>query len=669
MSNNVISRIFLVLLAACASVLRAQTTPTSTQPLPARSLLVGGGATTVDLRSHFGLPEVTGTVVQVDSVVGRFNLELFDDTPLSKANFLAYIEAGRYNNTIVHRSVAGFVVQAGGYFSRLPLEHIPTFGAVRNEFRRSNVRGTVAMAKVGGDPNSATSEWFVNLANNNAANLDNQNGGFTVFARVIGNGMSVVDQIAALPRYNVDNFSDFPLRNVQAGQTQVLVSNLVTVTNVATIPIYPSNGRGVLAFSAQSSNPGVATVAVADSALVLTPVAAGTTTVTVRATDTHNLAAESVFTLSVTGGATGGVAISVPPRSQHVQPGARVTFTAEAQAQGAVTYQWRRDGVAIAGATGASYTIPAAGAGDMGFYAVTATSGASSATSNVAVLTVAGGPVSRLVNVSTRGTATAAEPLTPGFVLRGTGTKNVVVRAVGPTLAGFGVADAMANPKMDIIPLGQSTAVLSNDDWGSASAAQVAALQQRSADVGAFALPANSRDAAALASLPLATSSGYTVSVAPSGTTAAGVVVAEVYDADGLGAAARVINVSTRGMVTADGLTPGFVIGGAAPKQLLIRAVGPTLASFGVGGTLADPTLSLFPLGRDFAVASNNDWSTSGAAELTAAFAQAGAFPLPAGSRDAAVLVRLPPGAYTAVTTGVGGTTGVALVEVYDLDP
>lgn len=665
MTSNVISRLSLVLLVACLSALQAQTTPTTTQPLPARSLLVGGAATTVDLRSHFGLPDVAGTVVQVETVLGRFNVELFDDTPLSKANFLAYIESGRYNNTIVHRSVAGFVVQAGGYFARLPLEHIPTFGAVRNEFRRSNVRGTVAMAKVGGDPNSATSEWFVNLANNNAANLDNQNGGFTVFARVIGNGMSVVDQIAALPRYNVDSFSDFPLRNVQSGQSQVLTSNLVTVTSVATIPVYPANGRGVLAFSAQSSNPAVATAAVADSALVLTPVAAGTTTITVRATDTNNLTAESVFTLSV----TGGLAIAVPPQSQHVSPGANVTFTATAQAPGAVAYQWLKGGVAIPGATGASYTLNAVGPGDMGFYAVTATSGPASTTSPVAVLTVASTATSRLVNVSTRGSASAAEPLTPGFVVRGAGTKNVIVRAVGPTLAGFGVTGAMPDPRMDVIPLGQSTAVLSNDDWGSAPAAQLTALQQRSADVGAFPLPPGSRDAAALASLPLAASSGYTVSVAPSGTTAAGVVVAEVYDADGLGAAARVINVSTRGVVTADGLTPGFVIGGSAPKLLLIRAVGPTLASFGVGGTLADPTLVLFPLGRDFAVASNNDWSTAGTAELSAAFAQAGAFALPAGSRDAAVLVRLPPGAYTAVTTGVGGTTGVALVEVYDLDP
>jgi len=392
-------------------------------------------------------------------------------------------------------------------------------------------------------------------------------------------------------------------------------------------------------------------------------VAAGTTTITVRATDTNNLTAESVFTLSV----TGGLAISLPPRSQHVPPGANVTFTATAQAPGAVAYQWLKGGVAIPGATAASYTLNAVGPGDMGFYAVTATSGTASTTSPVAVLTVASTATSRLVNVSTRGSASAAEPLTPGFVVRGAGTKNVIVRAVGPTLAGFGVTGAMPDPRMDVIPLGQSTAVLSNDDWGSAPAAQVTALQQRSADVGAFPLPTGSRDAAALASLPLAASSGYTVSVAPSGTTAAGVVVAEVYDADGLGAAARVINVSTRGVVTADGLTPGFVIGGSAPKLLLIRAVGPTLASFGVGGTLADPTLALFPLGRDFAVAANNDWSTAGTAELSAAFAQAGAFALPVGSRDAAVLVTLPAGTYTVQVSGANSGTGEALVEIYEV--
>jgi hypothetical protein len=113
-------------------------------------------------------------------------------------------------------------------------------------------------------------------------------------------------------------------------------------------------------------------------------------------------------------------------------------------------------------------------------------------------------------------------------------------------------------------------------------------------------------------------------------------------------------------------LAPGFVIGGTEPKRLLIRAVGPGLASFGVEGTLADPRLAIVPLGKTFTVASNDNWD--GSASLSAAFARAGAFALPAGSKDAALLVRLPPGGYTVQVSGAGNTTGTALVEIYDLD-
>lgn len=633
--------------------------------MPERSLSLGGAGVTVDLRSHFGLPDVTGTVVQFDSVFGRYNFELFDDTPLTKANFLEYVNGGRYNNTIVHRAPPDFVVQAGGYLSKLPLEHIATFAAVRNEFRRSNLRGTVAMAKIGGNPDSATSEWFVNLGNN-AGNLDNQNGGFTVFARVIGNGMSVIETISRVPRFTVDGMGDFPLRDVAAGQANVQVSNFVTINSASVVPIYPAGGaRSVIAFTAQSSNPGVATLAVVDSTLLLTPVSVGSTTITVRATDTNSVNAETSFTVTV----TGGIAIVAPPQSQFVQLGSTATLSVTAQSlQGALTYQWLKDGTPIAGATAASYTIPSVPASASGFYAVRVTDGINTETSSYAILTVNVPGGSRIINVSTRGGASSGEALTPGFVMRGNGTKNLLVRAVGPTLGIFGVTGTLSDPKMDLIPSGQTSILIANDDWGT-PASQVAALTTTATNVGAFALPAGSKDSAALAALPVTGISAYTVSITPAGGVAGGVALAEIYDADALTSPTRLINVSTRGTVTADGLTPGFVITGTSPKQLLIRAVGPGLTAFGVGGVLADPTLTIIPLSRDFSISSNNDWSDSGRAAIEAAAVSAGAFPLTAGSKDAAVLVRLPPGGYTAVVTGVGGTTGVALVEVYDLDP
>jgi len=113
-------------------------------------------------------------------------------------------------------------------------------------------------------------------------------------------------------------------------------------------------------------------------------------------------------------------------------------------------------------------------------------------------------------------------------------------------------------------------------------------------------------------------------------------------------------------------LIAGFSIAGNAPKTMLIRGVGPGLSAFGVSGILADPQIAVF-LGST-QVASNDNWETgtSTAAQISAASAQVGEFPLSPGSKDAALLITLQPGSYTVVVTGVGNTTGVALVEVYD---
>ncbi|MDA0978200.1 MAG: peptidylprolyl isomerase, partial [Proteobacteria bacterium] len=157
------------------------------------------------------------TIVTITTPLGSFSIRLLEDeAPATVENFLGYVNRGDYTGTFIHRSVSGFVVQAGGYIYQ-PLTntapHIPTQAPVVNEFGISNTRGTVAMAKVGGDPNSATSEWFVNLADN-SANLDNQNGGFTVFGVVTGNGMEVVDAIATLPTQNFGNaFTNTPTIN------------------------------------------------------------------------------------------------------------------------------------------------------------------------------------------------------------------------------------------------------------------------------------------------------------------------------------------------------------------------------------------------------------------------------------------------------------------------
>ena len=175
------------------------------------------------------------TVVEFQTSLGDFKVNLFDQhTPKTVNNFLDYVNSAAYKSSVVHRSAPGFVIQGGGfgYDGQWPLTVIDQAAAVDNEPRLSNVRGTLAMAKLNGDPDSATNQWFVNLADN-SANLDRQNGGFTVFGQVMDDGMTVVDQMAALPRFaQPGGFTAMPLANysqtdagngVEPGSTNLVI--------------------------------------------------------------------------------------------------------------------------------------------------------------------------------------------------------------------------------------------------------------------------------------------------------------------------------------------------------------------------------------------------------------------------------------------------------------
>ena len=184
-------------------------------------------------------------MVRVETSLGVIDIELFDTAaPATVANFLTYVQSAAFDGTFFHRSVPGFVIQGGGYrwnTASNTVAPVPANAPVVNEFSatRSNLRGTVAMAKLGGDPNSATSQWFVNLADN-AANLDHQNGGFTVFGKVVGNGMTVVDALAKWPVYSVNfGLSIGTLTGVPvdlAGSTSITAANLAMVTRATLLP-------------------------------------------------------------------------------------------------------------------------------------------------------------------------------------------------------------------------------------------------------------------------------------------------------------------------------------------------------------------------------------------------------------------------------------------------
>lgn len=171
------------------------------------------------------------TNVIMETPLGDIEIELFDEVaPGTVENFLNYVNGGDYNDSFVHRSVPGFVIQGGGFiFDAGQAFPIPTDPPIENEFRLSNIRGTIAMAKLGGDPDSATSQWFINLADNSASldGDDGQGGGFfTVFGQVIGDSMEVADAIAVLPRVNAGGaFGNLPVIDFSGGD--LLSENMV----------------------------------------------------------------------------------------------------------------------------------------------------------------------------------------------------------------------------------------------------------------------------------------------------------------------------------------------------------------------------------------------------------------------------------------------------------
>ncbi len=256
----------------------------------------------------------------------------------------------------------------------------------------------------------------------------------------------------------------------------------------------------------------------------------------------------------------------------------------------------------------------------------------------------------------------AVAPITPGFVITGTGSKRILIRAIGPTLGTLGVADSLPNPSLTLFDR-DGTQIGFNDDWGADNVTAISAAVTAS---GAFALDSGSLDAALLTDL----SPGlYTASLRSADETP-GVALLELYDVDREASTNRLSNVSVRAQVGIGDnvLIPGIVVAGESAQTFLIRAVGPTLADYGVTGVLADPVLEL--LSGQSVLAGNDNWSdASDANDVSAAATSTGAFAFPVGRADAALLVELEPGVYTARVSGAGATAGEALVEVYALAP
>jgi cyclophilin family peptidyl-prolyl cis-trans isomerase len=283
----------------------------------------------IGLANRYDNPNITGTVVRWNTGLGGFNVELFDaagpgrtrTTPLTAANFLNYVDAGRYASTIIHRSLPGFVLQGGGFitpsFDNVAPSNLTTFAPVQNEPGtpgQTNVAGTIALAKLGGNPNSGTSQFFINLADN-TGNLDFQNGGFTAFGRILGNGLGLAQQLATVPRTSDwefflgrgnDNFAYTVQPDPSSGQPGLPLQNQPNIDNLTTVRpadyvSFNITRTSEITYTATSSNPTLVTPGVSNNQLTLTlgNNQVGTATITVRATAADGTFTDDSFLISV----------------------------------------------------------------------------------------------------------------------------------------------------------------------------------------------------------------------------------------------------------------------------------------------------------------------------------------------------------------------------------
>ena len=319
-----------------------------------------------------------------------------------------------------------------------------------------------------------------------------------------------------------------------------------------------------------------------------------------------------------------------------------VDFSATSNANMTLDLNWIQShfaGETMNGGLGeGTHSITASYSGDAAYNA---------AVSSALAQTISAAAAGTLVNLSTRGPVlTGNDVMIGGFIIGGSTSKTVVVRARGPSLAAQGVPNALANPVLSLFS-GQ-TVIASNDDWQ--TAANSGALQS-----SGFA-PSHALESAVLVTLA---PGAYTAIVSGVGGLT-GVGMIEVFEVDH--PEIPLVNISTRGKVLtgSDVMIGGFIVQGNGPQTVVVRARGPSMSQQGVPGTLANPMLQLIRSSDQAQIAVNDNWgSASNAAEIAASgFA-------PPDSSESAILITLQPGAYTAIVTGVGGATGVGLVEVF----
>ncbi len=259
----------------------------------------------------------------------------------------------------------------------------------------------------------------------------------------------------------------------------------------------------------------------------------------------------------------------------------------------------------------------------------------------------------RLQNLSTRGTvSTGDNVLINGFIVAGSDPKTVVLRALGPSLSAFGVSGVLADPVLSVYN-SSGTLIATNDNWQT--------------DTGATFIEQNGlapSDPAESASLQTDLAPGAYTMVVRGNNSTQGVSLAEAYEIFSPGLSSLLSNVSGRGFVgTGDNvLISGFIVGDVGSATVIVRALGPSLGSFGVSQPLSNPVLTIYD-SKGNVIAGNDNWQDDNNAALVQQNGLA-----PPDALDSAIVLYLPAGAYTAIVSGVNGATGNALLEVYHLN-
>jgi cyclophilin family peptidyl-prolyl cis-trans isomerase len=313
-------RVLPVLLISLAPALRAEVLPVLNVPMPNLTEPASRGPRTIGLNSVFGTELIDNQVVRFTSQYNSggnpivMDFAMFSNrTPVTRTNFLSYVTSGAYTNTFFHRSVDGFVVQGGGFrLGASDYEPVPQNAPIVNEFGISNTFGTVSMAKLGGDPNSATNQFFVSTGANSDI-LDPQNGGFTVFARVTKDTMANVmtfndpDTFVTWDASGIHPaFTDLPLffqfTNPATQDWRNFLINFSTVA-LATLPAGQAGTSTTLTYTVQqNTNTGLVTPTIVSEnqlQLAYSPAQIGTATITVRATDSVGNTVDDTFSITV----------------------------------------------------------------------------------------------------------------------------------------------------------------------------------------------------------------------------------------------------------------------------------------------------------------------------------------------------------------------------------